>query len=107
LQTDLVFFKKCEITQLGFATLCSTQSTNSCKRRNELRDYKHHNSNNAYSLSHKSLNTVPYTGSTFIVGAGPRWMPKGIHTVDLVPAHCFYLWERWRGTETSPYKWFM
>jgi len=71
LQTDLVFFKKCEITQLGFATLCSTQSTNSCKRRNELRDYKHHNSNNAYSLSHKSLNTVPYTGSTFIVGAGP------------------------------------
>ncbi len=28
-----------------------------------------------YSLSHKSLNTVPYTGSTFIVGAGPCARP--------------------------------
>ncbi len=40
--------------------------------------------------------------TTPIVGAGLRGMPKGIRTVDLVPARCMARPAQWRGTGTPP-----
>ncbi|MCE2403210.1 hypothetical protein J4G08_20330, partial [Candidatus Poribacteria bacterium] len=42
-------------------------------------------------------------GNSKAVGAGLRGMPKGIRTVDLVPARCLARPIQWRGTETPPY----